>query len=100
MIDFINIIKRGACSITTLKVNDQEFSLTEKELTKLLLKLKDKRPDLFDDLYSERVSELSIELEALTEENQMLKADIEDLVFSNDNLKELLDENCIDYDHF
>lgn len=100
MIDFINIVKREACSITTLKVNDQEFPLTEKELTKLLLELKNKRPDIFDDLYSERVSELSAELEDLTKEHQMLKDDLDDLEWSNENLKELLDANDIRYDDF
>ena len=99
-IQVINKINKEACSMTTLKLGEQEYPLTEKELINLLTQLKYRRDDLFEDLDSVKVTELSDEIDDLRQENVELRSDIEDLEWSNENLRDLLDENCIDYDDF
>lgn len=99
-IQVINEINKEACSMTTLKLGEQEYPLTEKELINLLTQLKYRRDDLFEDLDSVKVTELSDEIDDLRQENVELRSDIEDLEWSNENLRDILDENCIDYDDF
>lgn len=99
-IEFINKINKEACSMTTLRVGEHEYPLTEKELINLLTQLKYRRDDLFEDLDSVKVTELSDEIDDLRQENVELRSDIEDLEWSNENLRDILDENCIDYDDF
>lgn len=99
-IQVINKINKEACSMTTLKLGEQEYPLTEKELINLLTQLKYRRDDLFEDLDSVKVTELSDEIDDLRQENVELRSDIEDLEWSNENLRDILDENCIDYDDF
>lgn len=99
-IQVINKINKEACSMTTLKLGEQEYPLTEKELINLLTQLKYKRDDLFEDLDSVKVTELSDEIDDLRQENVELRSDNEDLEWSNQNLRDILDENCIDYDDF
>ena len=99
-IQVINKINKEACSMTTLKLGEQEYSLTEKELINLLTQLKYRRDDLFEDLDSVKVTELSDEIDDLRQENVELRSDNEDLEWSNQNLRDILDEKCIDYDDF
>lgn len=99
-IQVINKINKEACSMTSLKIGEQEYPLTEKELINLLTQLKYRRDDLFEDLDSVKVTELSDEIDDLRQENVELRADNEDLEWSNQNLRDILDENCIDYDDF
>ena len=99
-IEFINKINKEACSMTTLRVGEHEYPLTEKEINILLVNLKEKRDDLFEGFDSDFVSELKEEIENLRQENVELRSDNEDLEWSNQNLKDILDENCIDYDDF
>lgn len=99
-IQVINKINKGACSMTSLKIGEQEYPLTEKELINLLTQLKYRRDDLFEDLDSVKVTELSDEIDDLRQENVELRADNEDLEWSNQNLRDILDENCIDYNDF
>lgn len=99
-IQIINKINKEACSMTSLKIGEQEYPLTEKELINLLAQLKYRRDDLFEDLDSVKVTELSAEIDDLRQENVGLRSDNEDLEWSNQNLRNTLDENCIDYDDF
>ena len=99
-IQVINKINKEACSMTSLKIGEQEYPLTEKELINLLAQLKYRRDDLFEDLDSVKVIELSDEVDDLRQENVQLRSDNEDLEWSNTNLRDLLDKNCIDYDDF
>ena len=99
-IQVINKINKEACSMTSLKIGEQEYPLTEKELINLLTQLKYRRDDLFEDLDSVKVIELSDEIDDLRQENVELRSDNEDLEWSNQNLRDILDENCIDYDDF
>lgn len=99
-IQVINKINKEACSMTSLKIGEQEYPLTEKELINLLTQLKYRRDDLFEDLDSVKVTELSDEIDDLRQENVELRSDNEDLEWSNQNLRDILDENCIDYDDF
>lgn len=99
-IQVINKINKEACSMTSLKIGEQEYPLTEKELINLLTQLKYRRDDLFEDLDSVKVTELSDEIDDLRQENVELRADNEDLEWSNQNLRDILDENCIDYNDF
>ena len=78
-IQVINKINKEACSMTTLKLGEQEYPLTEKELINLLTQLKYRRDDLFEDLDSVKVIELSDEIDDLRQENVELRSDNEDL---------------------
>lgn len=78
-IQVINKINKEACSMTSLKIGEQEYPLTEKELINLLTQLKYRRDDLFEDLDSVKVTELSDEIDDLRQENVELRADNEDL---------------------
>lgn len=78
-IQVINKINKEACSMTTLKLGEQEYPLTEKELINLLTQLKYRRDDLFEDLDSVKVTELSDEIDDLRQENVELRSDNEDL---------------------
>ena len=78
-IQVINKINKEACSMTSLKIGEQEYPLTEKELINLLTQLKYRRDDLFEDLDSVKVIELSDEIDDLRQENVELRSDNEDL---------------------
>ena len=78
-IQVINKINKKACSMTSLKIGEQEYPLTEKELINLLTQLKYRRDDLFEDLDSVKVTEVSEEIDDLRQENVELRSDNEDL---------------------
>lgn len=67
VIKVINKLNKEYGSMTTVKLGDQEFPLTEKELLKLVEALYEKREDVFDSL--DFIKDLKYEIERLRERN-------------------------------
>ena len=65
VIKVINKLNKEYGSMTTVKLGDQEFPLTEKELIKLVNALYEKREDVFDSL--DFIKDLKYEIESLKE---------------------------------
>ena len=77
-VQFINKINKESNSLTTLKIEDEEFPLTEKDLTQLVRALYDARQDVFNEaglIYENEaeVQELKDRVEELQDENRRLE---------------------------
>ena len=70
-----NILNKDANSMTTLKIDEQEIPLTEKEVKTLFEQLYENRPDIFEEV----VGSLLEEIEELTDNLNDAESQIDNL---------------------